>query len=288
MLDLNISGASAICNNAETYTLIGNVPNNASISWSATPTNLVNISSTGSTAIINKLGEGVITLTATINNACGTNNILIQKMNIILGTPTQYGSIQNLNNPNQTNYCINSQDVTFTFIPSSSNSTVTDYYWGYYNSSSGNSNSPIQSAHSWDFYATILSSLSPGTYTVFARPENTCGAGNINLSYITLSNDGCNGEFSNKQKAVLEAEKITKISAFPNPAKTNITITVPTDSINLSRTIINVTDAMGRTIKTITTVNETNTISVSTWANGNYFITITDGKKRFIKKVIKQ
>jgi hypothetical protein len=283
-----ISGNSPICN-SESYFIPG-LQRGASVSWSVSPNSVAFSSTTNNPTTITKTADANVTLTANITNACGGIPITLTK-NIQVGVPTQYGSIQNLNNPNQTTYCLNSQDVIFTFNPTSSNSSITNYYWGYYNSSTGNSNQPILSANSWDFATTISSSLSAGTYTVFARPENACGLGNINISYITLTNDGCGGfgEFkkSSDLKTTSASFEITKIAIFPNPATNSITITLPKDSLNLPTTTIIITDISGRKVKQITTVSETNTIPVSTWAGGTYVVTITDGKKKIMKKIVK-
>lgn len=82
--------------------------------------------------------------------------------------------------------------------------------------------------------------------------------------------------------------KNTIVLVYPNPAKSTITITVPTDSFNIPTTMIKISDASGRLVKTINSVSETNTVPVSSWSDGAYIITVTDGKKRIVKQILKQ
>jgi hypothetical protein len=60
-----ISGPSQLCSQ-ETYT-INNLPSGATVVWSATPTNIVSLQQNGNSVTVTKVGNGLVTLSATIN-----------------------------------------------------------------------------------------------------------------------------------------------------------------------------------------------------------------------------
>jgi hypothetical protein len=81
---------------------------------------------------------------------------------------------------------------------------------------------------------------------------------------------------------------LDKISLFPNPTKSRVTIT---GLKNLSETNISIIDIMGRILSNNVTVNEisANTISLdmSQLSSGTYFIEIKSKENRTVKKLIK-
>ncbi|MBS1736114.1 MAG: T9SS type A sorting domain-containing protein [Bacteroidetes bacterium] len=83
--DISISGDNSFCNTSNVYTIPG-LPAGATVTWS-TPSGLVTINSPNATqTTLTKTGNGIITLTAAISNACGGSPVVISKSNIVVGT----------------------------------------------------------------------------------------------------------------------------------------------------------------------------------------------------------
>ena len=81
-----INGDDNFCTTSNNYT-IANLPAGATVLWEAQPAYLVKINSPNSNqTTLTSLGNGIISLTATISNACG-NQIVLTKQNISVGTP---------------------------------------------------------------------------------------------------------------------------------------------------------------------------------------------------------
>lgn len=87
---LEISGPSNFCT-SESYS-VNDLPPGATVTnWSASPSGYVNISSSGNTATVTKVADGLVTLTATINTACGTQPVTRE---ITVGNPPYpYGEL---------------------------------------------------------------------------------------------------------------------------------------------------------------------------------------------------
>ncbi len=81
-----VNGSSSICNSTPTtYNIIEAFPCNANITWTASPTGIVNLTPTGNTVQLIKTGNGNVVLTATISSVCGIKTAI--KV-IELGTQT--------------------------------------------------------------------------------------------------------------------------------------------------------------------------------------------------------
>lgn len=81
-----ITGDNNFCTTSNNYT-ITNLPTGATVSWTASPSGVVNINSPNSSqTTLTRNANGIITLTATINNACNGSSILT-KSNIQVGVP---------------------------------------------------------------------------------------------------------------------------------------------------------------------------------------------------------
>ena len=82
-----ISGDASFCTTSNSYT-IPNLPVGATVTWQATPAGIATPNTPNSTqTTLTKNANGLITLTATISNACG-GAIAITKSNIEVGTAT--------------------------------------------------------------------------------------------------------------------------------------------------------------------------------------------------------
>lgn len=80
-----INGPNSFCTTSNTYS-VSNLPAGATVTWS-TPSGLVTINTPNATqTTLTKTGNGIITLTAAISNACGGSPVVISKSNIVVGT----------------------------------------------------------------------------------------------------------------------------------------------------------------------------------------------------------
>lgn len=102
----SISGDASFCTTSNLYTIPG-LPTGATVTWSwfASPYGSVQINSPNAdSTTLTKLMDGTITLTATINNVCGTNQIVITKQitvgNPLNGTINQGGVLTSMNTVN--------------------------------------------------------------------------------------------------------------------------------------------------------------------------------------------
>ena len=100
-----ISGDNSFCTTSNQYT-IPNLPAGATVTWSASPYGVVQINSlNANSTTLTKVIDGVITLTAIINNGCGTNQITVSKEqitvgNVLTGTINQSGVLTPMNTVN--------------------------------------------------------------------------------------------------------------------------------------------------------------------------------------------
>lgn len=85
---LTIQGNSSFCSGTSVYSLVGTIPCNATVTWSASPSGIVSLSPSGGSVTATKVGDGIATLTATVN-AC--NNFAVSQP-IAVGMPLIYNS----------------------------------------------------------------------------------------------------------------------------------------------------------------------------------------------------
>ncbi|MBX9733959.1 MAG: T9SS type A sorting domain-containing protein [Chitinophagaceae bacterium] len=82
-----------------------------------------------------------------------------------------------------------------------------------------------------------------------------------------------------------DSSLITGISMYPNPVRDRLIISLDKRIAGIK--IIRLVDATGRSISSQQITGHTSTINFSGLANGIYYVEINQGKKRFIRKVIK-
>lgn len=88
----SISGDNIFCTTSNNYT-IPNLPNGATVQWQVTPAGIATPNTpTANQTTLKRNGDGIITLTATISNACGAGPITIAKNNIVVGLPSIYST----------------------------------------------------------------------------------------------------------------------------------------------------------------------------------------------------
>ncbi len=97
--------------------------------------------------------------------------------------------------------------------------------------------------------------------------------------------NGGNSIKNRSSSATPELENM--ISVFPNPANNILYVSVPSTIIDLKMAMIKMIDGQGRIVKKVGTVNSINRINITNLSQGTYVVEITDGKRRIVKKVIK-
>lgn len=279
---IGINGDSYVCVSSNTVYNINSCDIPSDATWSVS-SNLQIISSSSYSLTVSGLSNGNGIITATF-----TNGQSISKT-ITVGTPTIQGWYNSPTNPVeplkpysrfQTDYnnACYLQYIT-TNMQVSPGATVV---W----ENSGLSSPAIQwsqSGNNLRFYFTDINQWA--FFTIYAT--NSCGTSSVRYQF--QSANGCVGTLgkSNLQKARATEDVNIKLAIFPNPAKTVLYVTLPPDSIDIAHGSINLVDITGKQIQKLTTVSTINMLSIAGLASGVYIVEITDGKKRVIKKVIK-
>lgn len=261
-----ISGSATICSTAVVYTL-NNAPVGTTITWTASPTGIVNIAPIGGgiQATATRTGTGSVTLTANIfNNQCGSVNInsaLIRAGGYSSGDYTISGPSSSCKN-------------SYVYFSTNTLPGATGYTWfwpGDWTNSSGQGSPNLS----------IRTSLSSGQVGV--RVANACDAGGSpGLKFVNV-NTSCGSSFS----------------VSPNPATDDVMVTTtdPQEGALAKTTIsstkiykLKITDQSGNIKKqySYTAGNKLVTINVSNLMAGIYTLQIFDGKGWAAQKLIKQ
>lgn len=209
-----INGPSEICSSA-TYS-IPNLPAGVTVSWSASPSNIVSLSPNGNQVTVTKITHGTITLTASMSNSCQVQKNIqipgapsITQINIDRGGPTCVG----------TNY----QQMYFGVIYNDdsgcnlSNDGIADVDWQIY------SPQPYQSTY--DYLGTFsCSAIHAGIALGFAIPNNP-----FEITLRVRVKNEC-GEWSSWSPGYSFQINSCSYSSYsfsisPNPASETITIT---------------------------------------------------------------
>lgn len=285
-----ITGAPSLCTGSTTYSV--NAYSVATITWSASPANVVSLQQNGNSVTITKLNSGVITLTATIADNCGKVTIL-NKTNIQIGGG---------NPPSLTLNYDNVCGKWFQALTYNEPVGVTGFNWTFTGFKNLTTSTSLTDANGGDLVLKpFLSGLTNGnTYTSYLKVQAVTSCGNSAYSsnyYVPVgpySSGNCVPfQLLGINKGRVDLTGITiddnpsNPSVFPNPVSNTFIVNIPAGKFNLSKTSIRVTSIMGKIIKTISTVSQTNSILSSNWATGVYIITITDGQSRITQKIIK-
>lgn len=129
----------------------------------------------------------------------------------------------------------------------------------------------------WQTYMTTFIPTNDWCYLSFGPYYITTCTGYVN---ILLDNIG--GDFTD----IAENNQTIKTNLYPNPAKSNITISLPYIQGQADMRIYN---TAGQLVKTVTNIKQENTVDISNLATGLYYYRIltTDGKTaagRFVKE----
>jgi hypothetical protein len=192
----SISGDNLFCTTSNPYT-IPNLPAGSIVSWSTTPTGIATPGTPNSTqTTLIKSANGVITLTATITNACG-GPITLTKNNIVVGTP----DIPNINALQAGGTCYYDAAVTL-----SAPSTTVEFSFNSTTWFAGIQNGNVFRSGNAEF-------LGPMYKMVYARTSNACGKGPVfsrNL-YIPKPPTPCE-YIAQRKSAVRDSANVSKIS----------------------------------------------------------------------------
>ena len=281
-LSLNISGDNNFCTNSNSFT-IPNISTGVNISWSANPNGIVSINSpNGLQTTLTKIGNGLITLTATISNACGSS-FSISKPNIEVGTP-QY-SYEIIPSPISSYTTCHKLNKTYSFTAQPA----------------GNEPYYQTRQFSWvlndldNYNPTVLNSTSKtvsfefpyeGNFQLTVRPKNSCGVGGPLSIYEEelYASSYCSG-----------GGGYYKVVASPNPTRNNLNVEIKDMSVETEKLVAN-----ERTLYQLYNFNQTHL--VKQWAfdgiqkkqnlnvvgltKGQYVLVVSIGKFREATHII--
>ncbi len=278
--DLYLSGIGYICSLANNLYSITNLPAGATVAWTVSPaTGLVTLTQSSNQATVKRVtgANGTATLTASITDACGNNDILSKTIsvanNLFQNSSYNYDGqqlpMQYLINSNYNNVC-NLVTTTAT-IESNIGAPIT---WS--KISSSQVVNWVQSGNSITFYlysigatAVFQATSSCGLSTQFAFKSVDCPDGGCNPSFTFFPNPMTSGK--------------GKIIIHPNILPPNCIM----GGSGGGQNEIRIFDNQGtlRASKTFLRGTKETSIDVSNFNPGIYNIQVSDGKK-FVSKIL--
>jgi hypothetical protein len=297
---LSIGGNSSFCTGTSNYS-ISNLPCNASVSWSASPSGIVSLSCTScSSTTLAKLADGVVTLTATITktNACSSGTE-VKDLTVTVGAPKIIYAPSGQEAFNLTgqrfNYGANGPGNSFSVCPSEY-LTFTPYFPSGYNP-------PTITAHQWtisgsyssvgfltqDYLSVTSASTHPNAFNFTYQYQNSCGWSPVYYGSAGTMNCDNGEEPFRVSPTKTPKEKIIKqdglVSVFPNPVNDVLYISI--NSKDFGRVTVKLYNALGKEVKKVLVISPLTSINLSALTKGIYFVQILDGQKITTHKVIK-
>ncbi|WP_419801432.1 T9SS type A sorting domain-containing protein [Mucilaginibacter sp.] len=275
----SISGYSNICSAQGGYT-VNNLPSGATVTWTASPLNIVSISVSNNVATLTPTGNGSITLSATVT----ISNCSATVVTMPVGVGTQ-PTVTNIT-ATMSGSCRSGgyQDWYVQATPSAQNAT--NWHWAAYNTSSGNT-------------FTFQNPNSPSTYVTVH------GGGGIYVTYT----DQC-GTTSTQNGVTIYSPCGTgsRIVSYPNPADKEMNVQYQADDSAKSsnneqsfssdagseKSVVNSYDVVlyndkGKILRSAKSKKgEAVKLVTADIPNGNYFLHITEGKEVTKKQIIIQ
>lgn len=251
-----ITGESIICSNGSYF--IQGIPRGTNVVWSASPSGIVSITANGPSATLTKISDGVITLTATISNACTVGNVSIN-MTVVIGTPVPEG----IYGPNN-DLCYNGRasESEYFSVPNSTN--LLTYFWQINGVGSDIGPGILVNPFRWGI----------GMHEIKVRSYSaTCG---YSAWYTSSFN-------------VIDCNNFRMFSASPNPTTGDVQIENTSKDKSSVIKEIQVTDKYGnlkRQFKVFGSPKKYN-ISIREFPADMYIIRIYDGKTWISRKVFK-
>lgn len=266
-----ITGPSQICNQG-TYT-INNLPTGATVSWIATPTNIVSYPATGNPATLTKVGNGKMILTALINNS-----ITLTKA-ISVGSPQMIGigSFSNL---------AYEDNNTFKIL------SGTGYY--YYEGKLNVGDDGLGTSYSWS----LITNYTTGK-PIYWTPSGSSVdvATKFSDTSITLKCTSTNSCGSYSTFYMFHTGDLPPFIIAPNPASTQVEVSfTETTAIDSPKSItgntsvvsyaVKVVDSFGLTVYSAITNEKKFTIPTLSFKNGIYSVQVSDGIHVYQNKLI--
>ncbi|NJO24601.1 MAG: hypothetical protein HC867_00690 [Bacteroidia bacterium] len=249
---LSISGPNPLCSGSTVYS-VTNLPTcGATVTnWNATPSGIVQVVDNGNnTATITKMADGQVTVTATVNltNPCNTGTVN-------LSLPLSSGAFQltgyyiissNYHQPIQRPLYNNNSPI---WLPANQSFGVTAYV------TNPNLPSPswVRAASSYPF-----SWSTTGLQLNFSGTSGSTAYNQRNGIFEFTTNTGCGVTTSTYTWPVIVQGWSFRVSASPNPATDNLTVSIVDESEEVKALSKNETVVM-------TLYNMNSTVAVKTW-----------------------
>ena len=273
----SISGPSRICSQA-TYTTINNLPPGATVAWSAIPSGIVSIQQNGNSATLTKVGNGNITLSATINNSFTVTK------DIGVGSPYYLGisGISNL-----TDWGSN----TFKVLPGGG-------YYAYEGTLSLSDDVGLATSYKW----TLVSST-PGKsvswWPTGSSVDVAMKTTDTNLSLKCTASNSCGSYY---QYYTFTTGDMQPMIIAPNPSSDQAEISISDDTTTAASSLtststskgsstngsyrVTVIDSNGLTVYSGSKTQSRFNISTSSFRNGVYTVIVSNGSNTYQNKLI--
>ena len=276
--NLDIVGDNTICSTSTPYS-ISNLPSGSTVTWSAIP-DLVNFSCNPPTCAepsLTSKGNGQMTLTATITNACGSPTV-INKQNITVGATAPTGTYNSPTNSNEIMVPMGHWDLTtfnascIAFVTNISAPGATNVHW------TGPANGVIYWLQSGDNVFCSFTEVGQ-TIVLTLSVTNSCGTTTTNYRFKCTTTTTC-------------GIQPLRIVIAPNPAKTNMNVSLVqnnTTAAQQSFQKIRIIDKMG-SIKQNNQYNagtKSVSVNISLLTPDVYTIQVFDGNTWYSEKFIK-
>ncbi|WP_320019593.1 T9SS type A sorting domain-containing protein [Labilibaculum manganireducens] len=292
-----ITGAKVLCTGGGTYSLQNAYSNATSVTWSVSPSNLVE-KSTGSgasaflKAIFFKI-RGAAEIKFTLHNQCG--KIYEVKYNVWVGPPSGSEIL-----------CRQRLVGLHSIIEADALSPGATYYnW----SVDGGS---IQYAQNTSHVVVATGSTCLTNLCLRVSGENACGSGIYAYKYIPmdcsgppsplnsfnpdplivskvgLSEEGNSKQLADTQMNLESTKVITSIAIFPNPVEDVVNIQIPGNLIVDNNFSIEIYNSTGKLLLRKELVSNTNSIDLSNSPSGTYIVKLITDQEIITKKIIKK
>ncbi|MBX9783244.1 MAG: T9SS type A sorting domain-containing protein, partial [Chitinophagaceae bacterium] len=279
----SIGGKTTLCA-SETYSVPG-LQRGATVTWAASPLGIVNLSCTNCTSTtLTKISNGIVTLTATLNGACGGGTIPFQKK-IQAGTPVV--TWPEVVYPITSNGCLPMGfNVSYqSFInPQMPNGSLV---WGYYEGATGGNLTIVNSGVGSGTYQPIRIQNSQQYNRIYVAGENECGVGTPAIKVFEFSSN-CNGGSDVEYRAIripeeIGNQKFSSVSIFPNPTSNKLSIALPNNLIGGQLRILSL---QGKVMRIEKVASNNFTFDLANFAAGVYIVEIINKGNSFKQKIV--
>ena len=306
---LSISGAASVCSTPAVYTIKNLNCSSASVVWSATPSNIAGIVSNSPSqnqATVSQIKNGVIGLTATVNNACGVASTVLTT-NVQLGAGNPPNLVMSYDNICGTFLEAFTQKVAIgttgfiwnmTGAYTINSTTNTSYYHTYINDVNGGDLlikpflSNVKINNTYKCYLTVqaqtncgLSAVNPLVQIITVGPVDPVKCN----TFVTKANPAFQpiGQLiANETKVaphIIDAGNT--ITVYPNPTTSTLNFEVASQELGSEAQIM---DGRGYLLQTVKLLNVKTSLNVSSLSSGLYFILIKNKNNSKIVKFVKQ